>query len=148
MKNHSRSIDEQIRQAIQKGEFDNLPGKGQPLDLSENPFEDPSWRIAFRMLRQSGYTLPWLETRQTIEKDYQEACLSLERSWNWRNEKIAAGEKHRFVENEWRRALAQFQEKVIDLNRRIFNYNLEVPADQFQRRQINSEREIEKITSG
>jgi len=27
------NVDEQIREAIARGEFDNLPGKGKPLDL-------------------------------------------------------------------------------------------------------------------
>ncbi len=42
-----------IREAIEKGEFDNLPGKGQPLDLSENPFEDPDLRTVHRLLRNA-----------------------------------------------------------------------------------------------
>ena len=35
----------QIREAIEDGKFDNLPGKGKPLDLSENPqlTSAPSW---------------------------------------------------------------------------------------------------------
>ena len=30
-------IDQQIREAQERGEFDNLPGKGRPLDLTPNP---------------------------------------------------------------------------------------------------------------
>ena len=82
MSDHSRSIDEQIRKAIADGEFDNLPGKGKPLDLQENPYEDPAWRMAFRMLRSSGYSLPWIETRQAIERDFENACEALARTWN------------------------------------------------------------------
>ena len=37
-----------LREAIEAGEFDNLPGKGQRLDLSENPFEDPGPDRQFR----------------------------------------------------------------------------------------------------
>ena len=28
-----RNADEKIKEAIAKGDFDNLPGKGEPLDL-------------------------------------------------------------------------------------------------------------------
>ncbi|MGZ3629064.1 MAG: DnaJ family domain-containing protein, partial [Ktedonobacteraceae bacterium] len=31
-------IEEQIHQAQSRGEFDNLPGSGKPLNLDENPF--------------------------------------------------------------------------------------------------------------
>ena len=41
-----RLIEEQLRKAREEGKFDNLRGHGQPLDLSENPFEDPTWRLA------------------------------------------------------------------------------------------------------
>lgn len=34
-------IDRQIREAMERGEFDNLPGAGKPLDLDD----DPDWWI-------------------------------------------------------------------------------------------------------
>ena len=40
------SIEEIIRRAIQEGKFDDLPGKGEPLQLDDNPHEDPEWRAA------------------------------------------------------------------------------------------------------
>ena len=39
---------------MDRGEFDDLPGKGQPLDLSEDPFERPEMRMANRVLRNAG----------------------------------------------------------------------------------------------
>ena len=38
--------DRKIREAIAEGAFDHLEGAGKPLDLRENPFEDPSDRMA------------------------------------------------------------------------------------------------------
>ncbi len=38
-----RAIDKVIREAIGRGEFDNLPGAGKPLDLSDA--DDPDWWI-------------------------------------------------------------------------------------------------------
>jgi hypothetical protein len=45
---------QKIQEAMDRGEFDNLPGKGQPLDLSEDPFERPEMRMANRVLRNAG----------------------------------------------------------------------------------------------
>lgn len=140
-----RSIEEQIRQAIARGDFDNLPGKGKPLDLSENPHEDPGWRLAYRLLKENGYTLPWIETRQNIELDYEKALKSLQQSWDWR--KNAAGRRGLVhAEREWQQALQNFREQMFKLNRRIRDYNLEIPSNQFQRRLINIEQEIANIT--
>ena len=140
-----RNIDEQIRQAMQRGEFDDLPGKGKPLDLSENPHEDPGWRMAYRILKDSGYTLPWIETRRSIELDFEKALKSLQQSWAWR--KSAAGRRGlMYAEREWQQALQTFRAEIVHLNKRIRNYNLEVPSNQFQRRQIDADLEINKIT--
>lgn len=137
-------MDEQIRQAIQRGDFDNLSGKGKPLDLSQNPYEDPGWRTTYRILKENGYTLPWIETRRVIELDFESDTKSLRQSWDWR--KGAVGRRSMMhAEKEWQQAIQKFRDAVEKLNKRIRNYNLEVPANQFQRPQINAELEIEKI---
>ena len=44
-------IDEIIREAMEKGEFDNLPGKGKPLDL-EAYFATPAdVRLGYSVLK-------------------------------------------------------------------------------------------------
>ena len=55
------NIDEHIRKAQQEGKFDDLPGKGKPLKLEDDPHADPAWQLAFRMLKEAGYSLPWIE---------------------------------------------------------------------------------------
>jgi DnaJ family protein C protein 28 len=146
MTNTPRNLDEQIRQAIQRGDFENLPGKGKPLDLSENPNEDPGWRTVYRMLKENGYTLPWIENRRTIELDIERNTKSLGQSWSWRKQAVGTiGLMN--AEKEWQQALKNFKTEIGKLNKRIRDYNLEVPSNQFQRRQINADLEIQKITT-
>ena len=146
MDKFASSLDEQIRRAIAEGEFDNLPGKGKPLDLYHNPNEDSSWRMAFNLLSSSGYTLQWIETRREIETEFEEIQKSLTRSWAWRELALGQNQPCAMVEDEWQRALRTFEDRVANLNERIFIYNLEVPSDQFKRRKINLDLEIAKIT--
>jgi hypothetical protein len=48
-------IDERIRRAIEAGEFDNLPGKGKPIDLSAY-FETPEdLRMAYSILKSNDF---------------------------------------------------------------------------------------------
>jgi hypothetical protein len=58
-----------IREAMEEGAFDNLEGKGKPLDLSENPFEDPSDRMANRLLKNNGFAPTWIEEAKEIEAE-------------------------------------------------------------------------------
>ena len=44
-----RAIEKIIREAIERGEFDNLPGTGKPLDLSDA--DDPDWWVK-RLIRR------------------------------------------------------------------------------------------------
>ncbi|HZS44041.1 MAG TPA: DUF1992 domain-containing protein [Blastocatellia bacterium] len=55
-----------IEEAMERGEFDNLPGKGQPLDLSEDPFEHPEMRMANRVLRNAGVAPPEVSLRREL----------------------------------------------------------------------------------
>jgi DnaJ family protein C protein 28 len=75
--------EEQIRRAMEEGQFDNLPGKGKPLNLDENPYEDPEWRMAHHILHNSGFSLPWIETRREIETNLEAARTSIKTTWDW-----------------------------------------------------------------
>jgi len=67
-----RSIAERkIREAMEEGVFDNLRGEGQPLDLEENPYEDPSQRMGHRLLRNNGFAPAWMEEAKDIERDIE-----------------------------------------------------------------------------
>jgi hypothetical protein len=51
-----RIVEAIIQEAMERGEFDNLPGKGKPVDLSEY-FETPEEvRLAHSVLKNAGMT--------------------------------------------------------------------------------------------
>jgi hypothetical protein len=55
MSDEVRGIEELIKDAIAKGEFENLTGKGRPLDLSAY-FEAPEdVRMGYGMLKGAGF---------------------------------------------------------------------------------------------
>jgi len=57
-----------IREAIEAGEFDNLPGKGKPVNLDDYWQQSPSTRMAYIVLKNSGYLPPQLLLRKEIER--------------------------------------------------------------------------------
>lgn len=51
-----RIVESKIQEAMERGEFDNLPGKGKPIDLTEY-FETPEEvRLAYSVLKNAGMT--------------------------------------------------------------------------------------------
>jgi len=140
--------EEQIRRAMEEGKFDNLPGKGKPLRLEENPLEDPEWRLAHHVLRSSGYTLPWIETRRELEADIQAARTAIGRAWRWQKEALAEEDQPAvFVLAVWGQALKIFRQRVDELNKRILIFNLQAPSERFHLRQLDAAREIDEISA-
>ena len=138
-------IEDQIRRAQEDGLFKDLPGKGKPLRLEDNPHEDPEWRMAHRMLRSSGFSLPWIEALRQIEADLEDARTALKQSSDWRAAALENGEDYEMVQAEWRRKESLFRDEMESLNKRIADYNLGVPNERFQRRKLNVEAEIKAI---
>jgi DnaJ family protein C protein 28 len=141
------NIEEHLRKAMAEGKFDNLPGRGKPLHLEEsNPHADPEWELAYRMLKESGFSLPWIETIREIEKDIELARKDLQIAWKWHQAAISESKPGTYASAEWKRAQSIFKDKLTALNKRIRDYNLEVPAARFQRPSLNYEYELKKIT--
>ncbi|MEK6335279.1 MAG: DnaJ family domain-containing protein [Acidobacteriota bacterium] len=144
MKRWESLIDQKIREAMEQGEFDDLPGKGQPLDTSENPFEDPELRLAHRILRNAGFAPSWIEERKDFEAEFEIARNDLLRAWmilqraRGRENEVGAGTR-------WEKAADTFSNHVSELNKRIVAWNLKVPAQGFQRTLINPEQEIARV---
>jgi DnaJ family protein C protein 28 len=139
-------IEELLRAAMRAGKFDNLPGKGKPLKLDENPHTDPEWRTAYHILHEAGFTLPWIETRNEIEADLEKARGDLQRAWKWREDQSIQGQPDASIDMEWSDGLDSFRKKVETLNKRIADYNLSVPSDRFQMRLLNYEREVSTLS--
>jgi DnaJ family protein C protein 28 len=141
-------IDMKIREGIANGEFNDLPGKGQPINLDENPHEDPTLRTAHRLLRNNGFTLPWIDARKELEQAVDAVRAELAALWSERQRTLEAGQPSRQHEESWERALDEFRSKVAELNRKITFYNIGTPSAVFHRPLLNADLEIEKVTRG
>ncbi|HWQ04336.1 MAG TPA: DnaJ family domain-containing protein [Longilinea sp.] len=129
MSSFDRIVEEKIQAALQAGKFDQLSGKGKPLNLEENPYEPDGWGMAFRLIRQNGFSLPWIEVGMTIE-----------------NERLLAHQLLRSAcresgSEDCRIAHELFASRIESLNREIAQYNLRVPAAVFQRSRLDLETE-------
>ena len=58
--------EQRIAEAIAKGELDDLPGAGRPLDLDDDAHVPEELRLAYRILRNAGYVPPEVETLNQI----------------------------------------------------------------------------------
>jgi hypothetical protein len=150
----NRTIDELAAQ----GFFDNLPGSGKPLDLSDedNPFIPDDMRLAYRILRNAGYSLPWIEQRKDIEAD----VAKLERRVTAHVATVQSTLQHirqipsYLRASRWAKLQAQHThfltecEAAIDaLNKKIDDFNLGVPVVSLQIYRMNRQKLLDQIAS-
>jgi len=59
-------VERRIQEAQEGGQFEDLPGRGKPLDLRENPFVKHEWRLAYRVLKSAGFAPDWIELEDRL----------------------------------------------------------------------------------
>lgn len=48
-------VERRIAEAVWRGEFNELPGAGRPLELDDEPLVPAELRVAFRIMKNAGY---------------------------------------------------------------------------------------------
>jgi DnaJ-like protein len=73
-----RNADDKIKEAIAKGEFDNLPGKGKPLDLDAYFATPEALRMGYSILKSADTIPEEIELLKQIEglKKSLDSCAS------------------------------------------------------------------------
>ena len=71
-------IDEQIHEAQARGDFDNLPGTGKPLNLDDTPFTGDK-ALAYSLLKQNGYAPLEVELAKEIRTEFEKTQEKLEK---------------------------------------------------------------------
>ena len=73
-----RNADEKIKEAIASGEFDNLPGKGRPLDLDAYFATPEDLRMGYSLLKSADIIPEEMELLKEIErlKNSFDSCAS------------------------------------------------------------------------
>ncbi|MCB2228123.1 MAG: DUF1992 domain-containing protein [Desulfarculaceae bacterium] len=58
--------EERIKEAAERGDFSDLPGRGQPLELEDDSNVPEELRLAYKVLKNAGFTPPELESRKEL----------------------------------------------------------------------------------
>jgi len=148
MSSTEQLVEDQIRKARERGEFDNLEGAGKPIDLSENPFEPADMRMAFRILKNNDFTPFWIQLGKDIDADTAKIWKEVEDfkrySINFWNEKHVAIILNRF-ENRKKLFYLEKRKQFEKLKKKILDYNLHCPTFRLGRPNIEIDDEMYKV---
>jgi DnaJ family protein C protein 28 len=130
-------VERQIREAIERGDFDDLPGKGKPIDFGvANPYEDSTAGVIRRILRDNECSHPMIE-----------AVRALDAQLDAMRDRLRAA-RQSGSERTWNDAVQWFRREAAEWNALVLVHNLKAPAATFQRLKIDSEAEIRRAIDG
>lgn len=124
-------IDRQIREAQERGDFDNLRGKGQPLaPADENEVFAGDDAMGLRLLKNAEALPAWIELNKEIAAEQQTCRLIL---------------KYYTVERDRARRArfaADYRRRAADLNSKIAHFNLIAPARHLEKVKLAPDRDL------
>ena len=114
-------IEDQIQKAQQDGRFDNLRGQGMPLaHLDTDAFE--------QLVKEQGFRPHFVELEAEIRAKTEIARQAVRRTYEWVMQAREGGSvDRRYARDEWRQALHVFDQRLVEINRLIQTFNLELP---------------------
>ena len=59
-------VEQKLAEAVSRGELDNLPGAGRPLDLDDDKLVPEELRVAYRILKNAGCVPPEVEALRDL----------------------------------------------------------------------------------
>lgn len=127
MSDFESPLDKILREAREKGEFDNLPGKGKPIRWEDETHVPEDQRMANRLLKHNGFTLDWIEMGNELDARYQALQERLARA---RAERAAG----RLDAAGWQSVAGEIAGQIRDLNKSIIGYNLRTPHESFHKK--------------
>ncbi len=125
-------IEEQIREAEERGVFENLPGFGKPLNLDDN-FYAGDKAMGYHLLKSNGYAPSEIELVKEIraERERAEAKTAkvVRRSKFLRSRRVPPfpSEKRAFNTSVEKTA-SEYEQVLRNLNRKILTLNIQVPS--------------------
>ncbi|NXO86656.1 DJC28 protein, partial [Sitta europaea] len=133
-----RLVEDLIQESMAKGDFDNLSGKGKPLQkFSHSPHIDPMTHNLNRILIDNGYQPEWI----LLQKEIRETIGRLRKGIVASRRKLGepmtlSGQK------QWARICEQFEEDIRKLNKRVDDFNLVVPILSRQMVHFSTDKEM------
>ncbi|XP_016470729.2 uncharacterized protein LOC107792976 isoform X2 [Nicotiana tabacum] len=104
--------------SVNDRQFENLPGKGKPLDLNTNPHADPAEDTLYRILSRNKCAPEWVELNKEIRSNVVDWRSALKKAWT---------HKDSVGDSKWIEASESLKLQMRDINNKVFRYNLIVP---------------------
>jgi len=145
--NYKSVVEEQIQEAMEQGKFDDLPGKGKPLNLDVNPYAGDQ-ELAFKMLKDNNFTLPWIADRNRLFEEIADFRERMLYQWQLHGAQVLAmarGGQEGVAQRRWTALIMQWQAGIDRLNKRIQDVNMGIPVRNLEILSLGIDSELTRI---
>ena len=140
-------IEDLIEDGQQRGLFDDLSGKGQPLELRTNLYEG-SKALSNQLLKDNNLRPAWLSIRLSVQERIEMFRRDVARTWQRYGPAFeqALGEAHRTaLTTGWDDECRHWQSEIVELNRMVDDYNLRRPSSSLEIFRLRLDDELKKV---
>ena len=129
------NVTKHIQEAMERGDFKDLPGKGKPQQRDDNPYIPPAVRTVNQMLKDNGFAPRWIEVNKEIRAETENAEKLIE-NLKGRRSRLEAQLRAQplkrdairsVFELERTRTLEAYTDQLQQLNKKIQQWNLMMP---------------------
>ncbi len=139
-------IDDMIQDGQEQGMFDDLPGKGKPLNLNKSVF-GAELDLAHNLMKHNDLVPAWIMNRNQIIEKIGALRADIQRRWerHEREFRIVQDAGYRgSLTISWDDACQKWLGDIEKLNKQIGDYNLKRPFDNMELLKLNLESELKR----
>ncbi len=142
-------MEDLIEDGRRRGLFDDLPGRGRPLDLEKNIFEGSN-TLANQLMKDNDIRPPWLTHRLDVSEKIDALRGEIGRTWDRYRVagEQAQGDSHRSALTiGWDDACRRWQATIDKLNKEIESFNLKRPRGQAELFKLRLSDELKRASA-
>jgi len=140
-------IDDLIQDGQDKGIFDNLPGKGKPLNLKKSVY-GAELDLAHKLMKENDLAPAWIMSRNQILEKIASLRNEVQRKWerHEREFRIIQDIVHRDgLTISWDDACLKWLGDIEKINKQISDFNLKRPVDNMELLKLDLESELKRV---
>lgn len=123
-------VGRRIDEAIRNGAFDNLRGKGKPLNLQRNPYVPQEMEMAYSIMQHNNIAPEWISDRAELLRRIEAFRLQIRtavHTYQAQRQASSAAAARAQLAQTWHQQLQELEARLQQLNRQIELINLKQP---------------------
>jgi DnaJ family protein C protein 28 len=140
-------IEDLIEEGRQRGLFDDLSGKGRPLEMRPSLYEG-SAALSNQLLKDNNLRPVWLSHRLSVQERIEQFRSDVARTWQRYDTAFqqAVGETHRTALTiGWDDECRRWEREIVEINKLVSNYNLRRPTSNLEIFSLRISDELKRV---